>query len=184
MKLNRLFPLPSIMILLLSFITVIVVHRASAAAVASSTGDTPEECGERGGRWITSRGSMDRGGFCEEPDPGNDGCPPSTKPKWVEETLYCIPAGGLEAKGDWCLENGWGEYAPEIRRCTEEDIPFEECMEKCFAAFPDFEEVECIELCGGVVDKCTPEIIAICEEQEMICDPDTGECIDIPRGTN
>jgi hypothetical protein len=171
----------SFILLLVSFITSIVVQQANAAAVAVSTGDTPKECGERGGRWIAGRGAMDREGFCEESDPGNDGCPPSTKPKWIEEAMHCIPAEGREAKDDWCLENGWGPYAPDSGRCSEEDIPFEECMEKCFMTFPGFEEPECIELCGGVFDKCTPEIIAICEEQEMMCDPETGECINIPR---
>jgi len=62
-------------------------------------------------------------------------------------------------------------------------MPFEECMEKCFISFPHFEEMQCNELCGGgdEVDNCTPEMVSICEEQEMICDPETGECTDIPR---
>ena len=181
MKLNRVLLLFSIVILLLSLTTGRVVQYGYAAVVAASMGDTPQECGERGGRWITDRGAMDREGFCEDPDPGNDGCPPSTKPKWIEEAVHCIPVRGNEARGDWCSENGWGWYEPEIKRCSEEDIPFEECMDKCFMAFPQYEEPECIELCGGVVEKCTPEIIVLCEEQDMICDPETGECIDLPR---
>jgi len=181
MKLSRLFFLLSLIIVVLSFISTIVVQQRNAAAVAVSSGDSPEECGERGGRWISNKGALGKDGYCEEPDPGNEGCPPSTRPKWVEEDLYCIPADGWEAKNDWCEENGWGWYEPEIKRCSEEEIPFEECMDKCFMAFPDFEDSQCIELCGGEVEKCTPEIIALCEEQEMICDPDTGECIDIPR---
>jgi hypothetical protein len=181
MKRNKLlFPL-SIIIVSLSLTTFIVVHQKNAAAVAIPMGDSPDECGERGGRWINDRGSVDSGGYCEEPDPSNEGCPPSTRPKWVEEERYCIPAGGWEAKNDWCNENGWGWYEPGIKRCSAEDIPLEECREKCFMAFPQFEETQCTELCGGEVEKCTPEIIALCEAQEMTCDPDTGECINIPR---
>ncbi len=32
-------------------------------------------------------------------------------------------------------------------------------------------------------DHCTPEMVSICEAQEMICDPETGESTDIPRLT-
>ena len=170
----------SVTILLISFSITTVLQQTP---IAAATGDTAEECGERGGRWIASKGSMDKDGLCEESDPGNDGCPASTQPKWVETELFCIPAGGWEAKDDWCSENGWGAYNPESRSCTEEGMPFEECMEKCFIAFPHFEEAQCNELCGGggEIDNCTPEMVSICEEQEMICDPETGECTDIPR---
>ncbi len=167
---------------MLTIMTLLIFFTTTEAL--ASTGDTAEECGERGGRWIAGgKGSMDREGLCEESDPGNDGCPISTQPKWVETELFCIPAGGWEAKDDWCAENGWGAYNPESRSCTEEGMPFEECMEKCFVSFPHFEETQCIELCGGggEVDNCTPEMVSICEEQEMICDPATGDCTDIPR---